>query len=64
MLISISAVVLFGLFLAVLLKTKSLSISACFVAAMFGFCLASTRAAAPINQLTVDMASLVASMGH
>jgi hypothetical protein len=63
-LVSISAVVLFGLFLALLLKTKSLSFSACLVAAMFGFFLASTRAAAPINQLTVDMASLVASIGH
>ncbi len=64
MLISVSAVVLFGFFVFLLLKTKSLSVTACFVTAMFGFFLASTCAAAPINQFTVDMASFVASIGR
>lgn len=64
MLISVSAVVLFGFFVGLLLKTKSLSVTACFVTAMFGFFLASTGAAAPINAFTVDMASFVASIGH
>ncbi len=64
MLLSVSAVVLFGFFVVLLLKTKSLSLGSCFVAAMFGFFLASTGAAAPINEFTVDMAAVVAGIGR
>jgi hypothetical protein len=56
--------VLFGFFVCFLLKTRSLSVSACFVTAMFGFFLASTGAAAPINQFTADMAGFVAGIGR
>jgi hypothetical protein len=63
-LVSVSAVVLFGFFVCFLLKTRSLSVSACFVTAMFGFFLASTGAAAPINQFTADMAGFVAGIGR
>ena len=64
MLVSVSAVVLFGFFVCFMLKTKALSVSACFVTALFGFFLASTGAAAPINEFTVDMASFVAGIGR
>ncbi len=64
MLVSVSAVVLFGLFLGILLKTKSIGLGSCFVAAMFGFFLASTGAAVPIDQFTVDMAAFVSGIGR
>lgn len=64
MFFSASAVVLFGLFLAFMLKTKALKVSGCLVAVLFGFCLASTGAAGPINQLTSDMATLVSDIGR
>lgn len=64
MFVSVSAVLLFGFFVVFLLKTKSLNISSCFVAAMFGFFLASTSAARPINEVTADMATIVGSIGR
>ncbi len=64
MLVSVSAVVLFGFFVCLLLRTKSLSAGSCFVASMFGFFLASTCAAAPIDAFTVDLAGFVAGIGR
>ncbi|MEU4092996.1 hypothetical protein [Streptomyces sp. NPDC026673] len=52
MAVTVSLVALFGLVLIFLLRSKSLSYGAAFIAAAFGFFLASTGAAGPINQLT------------
>ncbi|WP_318210187.1 hypothetical protein [Streptomyces sp. SJL17-1] len=51
MAITVSLVALFGLVLFFLLRSKSLGPGSAFIAAMFGFFLASTGAAKPINQL-------------
>ncbi|RDD88509.1 hypothetical protein [Streptomyces parvulus] len=51
MAVTVSLVALFGLVLFFLLRSKSLGYGAAFVAGGFGFFLASTGAAAPINQL-------------
>ncbi|MFF9017281.1 hypothetical protein ACF09C_30490 [Streptomyces sp. NPDC014870] len=52
MAITVSLVALFGLVLYFLLRSGSLTYGAAFTAAGFGFFLASTGAATPINQLT------------
>ncbi|MFV2117047.1 hypothetical protein ACE14D_00750 [Streptomyces sp. Act-28] len=52
MAVTVSLVLLFGLILFFLLRSNSLSYGSAFTAAMFGFFLASTGAAEPINQLT------------
>jgi preprotein translocase subunit SecG len=51
MAISLSLVVLFGLVLFFLLRSKELGPGGAFTAAGFGFFLASTGAAGPINRL-------------
>ncbi|MFJ5775746.1 hypothetical protein [Streptomyces sp. NPDC093094] len=51
MAVTVSLVALFGLVLFFLLRSKSLGYGATFTAAGFGFFLASTGAAGPINQL-------------
>ncbi|MFI8425094.1 hypothetical protein [Streptomyces sp. NPDC085479] len=51
MAVTISLVVLFGLVLFFLLRSRSLGYGSAFIAAGFGFFLASTGAAGPINQL-------------
>ncbi|MFF2366269.1 hypothetical protein ACFVU0_26750 [Streptomyces sp. NPDC058122] len=53
MAVTVSLVALFGLVLFFLLRSKSLGYGAAFAAAGFGFFLASTGAAGPINQLAV-----------
>ncbi|MFD9241916.1 hypothetical protein ACFV0D_08275 [Streptomyces sp. NPDC059556] len=60
MVITVSLVALFGLVLALLLRSKTLGYGAGFIAAGFGFFLASTGAAGPINRLAqslIDAAS-------
>ncbi|MGW2367133.1 hypothetical protein ACWCZ5_16315 [Streptomyces sp. NPDC001667] len=61
MAITISAALLFGVLLAFLLKSRNLGAGSCFIAVMFGFFLASTGAAAPINHLTQ---SVIAAIPH
>lgn len=51
MAVTVSLVALFGLILFFLLRSHSLSAGAAFTAAGFGFFLASTGAATPINNL-------------
>ncbi|MFG3187568.1 hypothetical protein [Streptomyces omiyaensis] len=51
MAVTISLVALFGLVLFFLLRSRSLGYGSAFTAAGFGFFLASTGAAGPINQL-------------
>ncbi|MET9534689.1 hypothetical protein ABZY02_29715 [Streptomyces sp. NPDC006649] len=52
MALTVSLVFLFGLVLFFLLRSNTLSWGAAFVAVMFGFFLATTGAAGPINNLT------------
>ncbi|WP_327655638.1 hypothetical protein [Streptomyces sp. NBC_00483] len=52
MALTVSLVALFGLVLLLLLRSKTVGYGSAFVAAGFGFFLASTGAAGPINQLT------------
>ncbi|GGR43262.1 hypothetical protein [Streptomyces netropsis] len=59
MAVSLSLVFLFGLVLAFLLRFKVLGTGAAFVAVMFGFFLASTGLAHPINQLTADFIAAI-----
>ncbi|GAA1173481.1 hypothetical protein GCM10009654_33490 [Streptomyces hebeiensis] len=51
MAVTVSLVLLFGLVLFFLLRSNSLGYGSAFVAVMFGFFLASTGAAEPINEL-------------
>ncbi|MFB6840951.1 hypothetical protein [Streptomyces sp. NPDC056361] len=55
MAVSLSLVALFGLVLFFLLRSRTLGPGAAFIAAGFGFFLASTGAAKPINQLTESL---------
>ncbi|MFF7727669.1 hypothetical protein [Streptomyces sp. NPDC008001] len=61
MAVTVSLVFLTGLVLFFLLRSKSLGYGSAFVAAMFGFYLASTGAAGPVNQLT---AAVVNALGN
>ena len=51
MVITVSLVALFGIALVILLRSRHLGYGSAFVAAMFGFTLASTGAAALVDQL-------------
>ncbi|MFE3492854.1 hypothetical protein ACFXOS_07060 [Streptomyces sp. NPDC059175] len=62
MAITISLVVLFGVVLFVLLRTRSLGPGAAFVAVMFGFFLASTGVAEPINNIAAALANALPSL--
>ncbi|KOG19997.1 MULTISPECIES: hypothetical protein [Streptomyces] len=62
MAVTVSLVALFGLVLFFLLRSKSLSPGAAFTAAGFGFFLASTGAAKPINQLTESLIQTVQNL--
>ncbi|MFI5803076.1 hypothetical protein [Streptomyces sp. NPDC051561] len=52
MAVTVSLVVLFGLVLFFLLRSKSLGFGSAFIAVMFGFYLAATGAAKPVTDLT------------
>lgn len=62
MAVTISLVVLFGLVLFFLLRSKELGYGAAFSAAAFGFFLASTGAAGPINRLTESLIDAVSNL--
>ncbi|MFB6984105.1 hypothetical protein [Streptomyces scopuliridis] len=62
MALNISLVVLFGLVLFFLLRSRSLSFGAALAAAGFGFFLASTGAADPINHLTTALISAIPNL--
>lgn len=59
MALTISAVALFGLVLFFLLRSRSLGAGSAFVAAGFGFFLASTGAAGPINNLAAAVIAAI-----
>ncbi|GAB3952790.1 hypothetical protein [Streptomyces sparsus] len=59
MAVTVSLVALFGLVLFFLLRSRSLTPAGAFVAAMFGFFLASTGAAGPVNNLTTALIAAI-----
>ncbi|MFD7163126.1 hypothetical protein [Streptomyces violascens] len=62
MAITVSLVALFGLVLFFLLRGKSLGYGSAFVAIMFGFYLASTGAAGPVNQLSAAVVDAIRNL--
>ncbi|MFV8130056.1 hypothetical protein [Streptomyces syringium] len=62
MAITVSLVALFGLVLFFLLRSKSLGYGSAFVAIMFGFHLASTGAAEPMNNLTTAVVNALGNL--
>ncbi|MGW1930833.1 hypothetical protein [Streptomyces sp. NPDC001919] len=62
MAITVSLVALFGLVLFFLLRSKTLGAGAAFIAAGFGFFLASTGAAKPINTLAASLIETVQNL--
>ncbi|MET8505462.1 hypothetical protein ABZV60_12485 [Streptomyces sp. NPDC004787] len=61
MVITISLALLFGIVLVILLRTRHLSYGSAFVAAMFGFTLASTGASALITNL---ISAVLGALSH
>ncbi|MEU3319611.1 hypothetical protein [Streptomyces sp. NPDC006785] len=59
MTLTVSLVALFGLVLFFLLRSKTLGWGSAFIAAMFGYFLASTGASAPINELTAAVVAAI-----
>ncbi|MER5309946.1 hypothetical protein ABT034_19435 [Streptomyces sp. NPDC002773] len=62
MAITVSLVALFGLVLFFLLRSRTLGPGAAFIAAGFGFFLASTGAAKPINTLAASLIETVQNL--
>ncbi|MEU6214250.1 hypothetical protein ABZ891_30685 [Streptomyces sp. NPDC047023] len=62
MAITVSLVALFGLVLFFLLRSRTVGYGSAFIAAGFGFFLASTGAAAPINQLAKAVINAIPNM--
>ncbi|MFD7235079.1 hypothetical protein ACFWAT_07190 [Streptomyces syringium] len=62
MAITVSLVALFGLVLFFLLRSKSLGYGSAFVAIMFGFYLASTGAAGPVNDLSTAVVNALGNL--
>ncbi|MBP2585033.1 hypothetical protein J3A78_005511 [Streptomyces sp. PvR006] len=62
MAVTVSLVALFGLVLFFLLRSRALSAGAAFIAAGFGFFLASTGAAKPINTLAASLIETVQNL--
>ncbi|MFB7179035.1 hypothetical protein ACFCYI_15175 [Streptomyces sp. NPDC056257] len=62
MAITISLVALFGLVLYFLLRSGSLGYGSAFTAAGFGFFLASTGAAGPINQMATAIVQAIPNL--
>ncbi|WP_327324681.1 hypothetical protein OG735_20820 [Streptomyces sp. NBC_01210] len=62
MAITVSLVALFGLVLFFLLRSKTLGYGAAFIAVVFGFYLASTGAAQPVNDLTTAVVNAIGDL--
>ncbi|MFJ1753856.1 hypothetical protein [Kitasatospora sp. NPDC088134] len=62
MALTVSLAVLFGIALAFLLKAKSVGVGAALIAVLFGFLLASTGAAGPINTLISAIVDAIAKV--
>ncbi|WP_327190007.1 hypothetical protein [Streptomyces xinghaiensis] len=64
MFLTISAIALFGLFLALLLRFRALGIGAAVIAVLFGFYLSRTGAAESIDQIMTALANAVRDIGN
>ncbi|KNE79656.1 MULTISPECIES: hypothetical protein [Streptomyces] len=64
MFLTISAIALFGLFLALLLRFRALGIGAAVIAVLFGFYLSRTGAADSIDQVMTALANAVRDIGN
>ncbi|MFF0062662.1 hypothetical protein ACFYRC_14075 [Streptomyces sp. NPDC005279] len=62
MAITVSLVALFGLVLFFLLRSKTLGYGSAFIAAMFGFYLASTGASGPVNELSAAVIDAIGKL--
>ncbi|MEV0090065.1 hypothetical protein [Streptomyces sp. NPDC050738] len=62
MAVTVSLVALFGLVLFFLLRSNTLGYGAAFIAVMFGFYLASTGAAGPMNQLSTAVIDAIRNL--
>ncbi|MEV7830837.1 hypothetical protein AB0P12_09470 [Streptomyces subrutilus] len=62
MAVTVSLVALFGLVLFFLLRSRTVGYGSAFIAAGFGFFLASTGAATPINQLAQAVINAIPNM--
>ncbi|MFD5885527.1 hypothetical protein ACFWHQ_05980 [Streptomyces sp. NPDC060334] len=62
MAVTVSLVALFGLVLFFLLRSHSLSTGSAFVAAGFGFFLASTGVAGPINEMAAAIVHAIPNL--
>ncbi|RLV01338.1 hypothetical protein CTZ27_12615 [Streptomyces griseocarneus] len=58
---SISALVLFGLLLAMLIRSRSVGIGSAAVAVLFGYYLSRTGASAPIDQVMTALGNALPS---
>ncbi|MFE2599965.1 hypothetical protein ACFXCZ_26325 [Streptomyces sp. NPDC059396] len=63
MFLTISALALFGLFLALLLRFRALGVGAAAVAVLFGFYLSRTGAADAIDQIMSALSSAIHNIG-
>ncbi|WP_405017254.1 hypothetical protein OHV05_09315 [Kitasatospora sp. NBC_00070] len=63
MALTVSLVVLFGITLGLLLRFKALGYGSATVAVFFGFFLASTGLAAPINNLVQSVITFASTLG-
>lgn len=64
MLLTISALALLGLFLALLLRFKALGIGAAVVAVLFGFYLSRTDASQSIDQVMAALSGAIRDIGN
>ncbi|NBM17502.1 hypothetical protein [Streptomyces sp. GC420] len=64
MFLTISAIALLGLLLALLLRFKALGIGAAVIAVLFGFYLSRTGAAQSIDQVMTALADAVRDIGN
>ncbi|MFE4912476.1 hypothetical protein ACFRCX_13130 [Streptomyces sp. NPDC056652] len=62
MALTVSVVALLGLILLLLLRARTLGWGSAFIAVMFGFFLATTGAATPINQLATALISAIPNL--
>lgn len=62
MVVTVSLILLFGIALFFLLRSKELGPGSAFTAVMFGFLLASTGAAEPINRLTASLTDALSNL--
>lgn len=60
--LTISALALFGLLLAMLLRSKTLGAGSAIVAVLFGYYLSRTGAAAPIDQVMTAISNAIPSL--